>query len=149
MKEYNNPNYKSGKSSNNVDSLGNAKLTKEKSSNSINKSSSNTNYKGLGSSIFGVIVLILFIVAFSHYIRTGTFINFSFKSMIDYLATMPDVSLQFMQVDLSAYGDWGIFNFAKYIWNFIAQIFEFGITITGLSLQALVVIFFLVSMFFI
>lgn len=118
-------------------------------SKSLKDNSVEPNYKGGAVGIFGIIILILFVVAFSHYIRTGTFIDFSFKSMIDYLATMPDVSLQFMQIDLTAYGDWGLFNFAKSIWNFIAPLFEFSITITGMITQSFVVIWFLVTMLFI
>ena len=141
-----------------IDKNGNIEITpssshlKEGAKNGSFRDSSNSKGKiGINGSvgIFGIIILILFVVAFSHYIRTGTFIDFSFKFMIDYLAAMPDVSLQFMQVDLTASGDWGIFNFAKYIWNFVALICEFGITLSGLGIQALVVIWFLVTMFFI
>lgn len=105
--------------------------------------------KGTGGSLFAMIVLILFVIVFSHYIRTGTFINFSFKSLIDYLADMPDVSVYFSTIDLSITADWGVFNFFRSFLNFFVDSFEILVTISGMAIQALVIIFYMVGLFFI
>lgn len=105
--------------------------------------------KGVSGSLFAFIVLILFTIAFSHYIRTGTFINFSFKSLIDYFAGMPDVSISFAQIDLTIYSDWGLFNFLRSFLNFFTGGFELMITITGFISQGFVVIGYLVGLLFI
>lgn len=110
--------------------------------------SSKYSSKGATTSLFAFIVLILFTIAFSHYIRTGTFIDFSFKSLIDYFAGMPDVSISFATFNLEIYADLGVFNFVKSLWNPIACIMEFGITLSGMGIQMFVVLGYLVGLFF-
>ena len=96
-----------------------------------------------------MIVLVLFAIVFSHYIRTGTFINFSFKSLIDYLSGMPDVSVAFATIDLTITADWGAFNFLRSFINAISGGFEVMWTMSGMIIQAFVVIGYLLGLFFI
>lgn len=105
--------------------------------------------KPMFKSIFVYIVLVLFVIAYSHYIRTGTFIDFSFKSLIDRLADMPDVSISFTNIDLTINGDWGVVDFLRDFLNYFTSCFEVILTLTGFVVQGFIVIFFLVSLFFV
>lgn len=107
------------------------------------------NSSTMKSSLFAMIALVLFAIVFSHYIRTGSFINFSFKSLIDYLAGMPDVSLAFSTIDLSINSDWGVFNFLVPIINTLTSFIEVTWTMSGMIIQAFIVIGYLLGLFFI
>lgn len=117
--------------------------------NNYINSYSKHNYNGIKSSIFGIFVLLLFIIAFSHYVRTGTFVDFSFKSLIDYLSTMPDISMSFYKIDLKITSDWYFFNFFRDFLNLFTPILQVFWTIGAMFWQAIIVVFWFLGLFFI
>ena len=102
-----------------------------------------------GHNIFFVIFMVLFVITFSHYIRTGVFIDFTFKSLIEYLSGMPDIVFSMSKVSLSIGGNWGWFDSFRLFLNGITGVFEFALMIISMCGQSLVVVGYLVGLLFI
>ena len=99
-------------------------------------------------SLFAFIILVLFIISYSHFVRTGQLFNFSFKSLIDYLSGMPDITFTLSKVDLTIYADWGFFNFLRDFINIFSGLTEFSFQFSGMIGQAFIVIGYLVGLLF-
>lgn len=115
----------------------------------MDNDNSKGNFSGIYTSLFAFIVLFLFIIVFSYYIRTGQLIDFSFKSLVDYLSGMPDITFTLSKIDLTIYSDWGFFNFLRDFINIFSGLTEFSLQFSGMIGQVFVVIGFIVGLIFI
>ena len=105
--------------------------------------------KALGIGIFSFIILVLLLIVFSSYVRTGTLTSFSFKSLLDIFSGVPTVNLSFARPDLTIYYDWGAFNFLRSYINLLTLIPELILTIGSLLWEGITYIFFFAGLFFI
>ena len=106
--------------------------------------------KGYSStSIFTLVMLILFIYAYVYYVRTGTISTISFKSLLEYFTTVPDITSSFYLSNFSIGGDWGIFDFLRSFLNIFANFFSVSFSVFGFLIQGLVFIFWCVRFFFV
>lgn len=102
--------------------------------------------KSTGSiSIFGLIFVIIFVIAFVNYLRTGQISNVTFKGFIEFLANAPQIDVSWSLVDLTIYGDWGAFNFLRIFFNWFTDMFEVMISFFGMIIQSLGYIFYFVK----
>lgn len=99
-------------------------------------------------SLFCVFIFLLFIYAYVSYIRTGQVITISFKSLIDWLSQVPDISSSFVLSDVSIGGDWGLFDVLRNWLNFFIGSFSVVVTLCGFILQALILIIHFARFFF-
>lgn len=99
-------------------------------------------------SIFCLFVFILFVYAYVSYIRTGSVVTISFKSLIEWLAEVPDVSSSFVLTDVSIGGDWGLFDVLRNWLNFFISSFSVVVTVCGFIVQALILIVHFARFFF-
>lgn len=100
-------------------------------------------------SIFILIFLILFIYAYVQYIRTGSITTISFKSLLEYFTTVPDITSSFYLSNFSIGGDWGLFEFLRNFLNIFANFFSVTFSVFGFLIQGLIFIFWCVRFFFI
>jgi len=100
--------------------------------------SSEEQVNGLGSFL---ILLLMFIVV-GNYLRTGMPYDLTFKSFIEYLSNAPSFDISWSMVDLTIYGDWGLFNFLKDIFNWFTDIWEVCITLFGMIIETIEFIFY-------
>lgn len=115
----------------------------------IRKAVNQESRSGSFFSIFRIFVLLLIIISFSYFIRNGTYVDFSFQSLIERLADCPDVSLSFSNINLHIGGDWGFFDFFRGFLNQFTGAMEVMVTFTGFMVQMFVVLFYLLRLFFI
>lgn len=99
-------------------------------------------------SIFCLFVFILFLYAYVSYIRTGQVITISFKSLVEWLAEVPDVSSSFVLTDVSIGGDWGLLDILRNWLNFFISSFSVVVTLCGFIVQALILIVHFARFFF-
>lgn len=100
-------------------------------------------------SIFCLFVFLLFVYAYVSYIRTGSVVTISFKSLIEWLAEVPDVSSSFVLSDVSIGGYWGVLLDPLRNWlNFFIGSFSVVVTICGFIVQALILIIHFARFFF-
>lgn len=105
--------------------------------------------KILGVGIFGIFIISILFVVFSSYLRTGNIESFTFKSLIDVFSNVPLIDVGWSEIDLTVYADWGPFNFLKSIWNPLASIWEFCVSIIGMLWQGLNFMFYFVRSLFV
>ena len=91
-------------------------------------------------SIFCLFVFLLFLYAYVSYIRTGQVITISFKSLVEWLSEVPDVSSSFVLTDVSIGGDWGLVDVLRNWLNFFISSFSVVVTVCGFIVQALILI---------
>lgn len=100
-------------------------------------------------SIFYVIFLFIFIISFSHYIALGTFSDITFSGFLNWISNAPEFDVSWSLVDLTIYGDWGIFNFLRSFLNFFTDIFEVIIFLFGMIVKSLqFVVYFALGLFY-
>lgn len=99
--------------------------------------------------VFTIIVLILFIYAYVSYIRSGSIVTITFKSLLDYLTTVPNLTPSFYLVDFTIAGSWGNFNFLRDFLNIFASFFGVTFAVFGFLIQGFIFIFWCVRFFFI
>ena len=100
-------------------------------------------------SVFYVIFLFIFIIAFSGFLRGEVASDITFTGLLNYLSNSPSIDVSWSFIDLTIYADWGVFNFLKLFFNWFTDIIEvlvmlFGMIIKGLSF----IIYFIKGLFF-
>ncbi len=108
----------------------------------------NTSRAGVGG-LLSVFIIVLFIISFSNYIRTGQFVEFSFNSLLDFLSNFPQVDFNRFVFDLTIYSDWSVFNFLRDFINFFTDFLELLIMFTGWLWQLIKSFFYCVRVLFI
>lgn len=99
-------------------------------------------------SLFCLFIFLLFLYSYVSYVRTGQVLTISFKSLIDWLAEVPDISSSFVVSDISIRGSWGAFDTIRNFINFFIGSFSVVITLCGFILQALILIIHFARFFF-
>lgn len=101
------------------------------------------------NSIFLIIVITILVICYSYFIRYGTDLEFSLKSLLEYASGMPDVAFTLSKLSLSIGGSWGVFDCFRIFINSMSGVLEFSLMIIGMIGQALVVIAYGVGLLFI
>lgn len=102
---------------------------------------SNKKYGNFG--VFGVIILVLAIIVTAR-VLTGSSVEFSFKSLLDFASTAPSISANWSIVQNLIVGDWGLFEFLRNFINFSWSIFTVLICLCDLLFDSLAYIFYFV-----
>lgn len=88
-------------------------------------------------SIFYVIFLFIFIIAFVHYLRFGTLSDITFTGLLNLLSNAPEFDVSWSLVDLTIYGEWEVFDFFRIFLNWITDIIEVLVFLFGMVIKAL------------
>lgn len=94
--------------------------------------------------LFGFLIIILVIISLAHFLRTGNLSDITFKGFIEFLSNAPSFDISWSMVDLTIYGDWGIFNFLREFFNWFTDIWEVCITLFGMIIESIEFIFYFV-----
>ncbi|MBE5757329.1 MAG: hypothetical protein E7345_00145 [Clostridiales bacterium] len=162
MKEYNNSEYKSGKSniksfytSNSVDSLGSSKVNKvktvEETSNSVSSQRTTSYFSNHGFNVFNLIFLILISVSLIRILRGNSDDIVSFGSLLDLLQDAPVISdgVGTFVERLNITADWGIFNFLRNLFNDILGLWSILIWMGSSLVDVIVYIYYFLKWIFI
>lgn len=103
------------------------------------KENSSLDNKG---NIFGFIIFCLIFIILGNYLRTGVPFDLTFKGFIEYLSNAPSFDMSWSMVDLTIYGDWGIFNGLKDFFNWFTDVWEVCITLFGMVIELIEFVFY-------
>lgn len=95
--------------------------------------------------LLSFLAILLMFVFVGNYLRTGMPFELSFKGFIEFLSNAPSFDISWSMVDLTIYGDWGIFNFLREFFNWFTDIWEVCITLFGMIIESIEFIFYFVK----
>lgn len=143
---------KNGKNtiSNSTTNGGGTFTLKEGKDNSITKSSSNYHSSsGVGLGIFKVIIVLLILVVFYRFLRTGQTVDFSFKTLIEILADAPVIDFGLADFNFKIVADLGWANIFRDYINLFADLWSLLLSLVNMIWQGLVFLFYIIRSLFV